>query len=216
MIDPQSRASITAFAIIPLVTMQALCGDPGQGVAVSVGPIWHACIAKRSTKHRPLQKKGKKKMNKNTNLFIYMVFTFRSPSLTFSFLKYHPFVAERVSILSTHFFFWWFQTFPWECAQRSSGFPGSLEHPFWSTDSTVHVSTMETTRICKATFNRAIVSTFDLFNSVRNIKQKSISISISKLVISYQYQYQTKNFIFSHFYVLGKVYILTTLARDAW
>ncbi len=25
--------------------MQARCGDPGQGCAVSVGLIWHACIA---------------------------------------------------------------------------------------------------------------------------------------------------------------------------
>ncbi len=32
--------------------MQARCGDPGQGGAVSVGPIWHACIAIRDAKHR--------------------------------------------------------------------------------------------------------------------------------------------------------------------
>ncbi len=32
--------------------MQARCGDPRQGGAVSVGPIWHACIAIRPAKHR--------------------------------------------------------------------------------------------------------------------------------------------------------------------
>ncbi len=36
----------------PFVPTQARSGDPGQGGAVSVGPIWHACIAIRPTKHR--------------------------------------------------------------------------------------------------------------------------------------------------------------------
>ncbi len=34
------------------VSTQARCGDPRQGGAVSVGPIWHACIAIRPAKHR--------------------------------------------------------------------------------------------------------------------------------------------------------------------
>ncbi len=34
-----------------LVTTQARCGDPGQGGVVSVGPIWHTCIAIRPAKH---------------------------------------------------------------------------------------------------------------------------------------------------------------------
>ncbi len=38
----------------PLVTTLARCGDPGRGGAVSVGPIWHACIAIRPAKHRSL------------------------------------------------------------------------------------------------------------------------------------------------------------------
>ncbi len=32
--------------------MQARCGNPRQGGAVSVGPIWHACIAIHLAKHR--------------------------------------------------------------------------------------------------------------------------------------------------------------------
>ncbi len=36
------------------VSTQAHCGDLGQGAAVSVGPIWHACIAIRLAKHRSL------------------------------------------------------------------------------------------------------------------------------------------------------------------
>ncbi len=38
----------------PLVTTQARCGDPRQGGVVSVGPIWHACIAIRPAEHRSL------------------------------------------------------------------------------------------------------------------------------------------------------------------
>ncbi len=33
-------------------TSHARSGDPGQGLAVSVGPIWHACIAICPAKHR--------------------------------------------------------------------------------------------------------------------------------------------------------------------
>ncbi len=36
----------------PFVPRQARCGNPGQGGAVSVGPIWHACIAICPAKHR--------------------------------------------------------------------------------------------------------------------------------------------------------------------
>ncbi len=39
-------------SIPPFVPTQARSGDPGQGGAVSVGPVWHACIAIRPTKHR--------------------------------------------------------------------------------------------------------------------------------------------------------------------
>ncbi len=39
------------YYYFPLVTTQAHCGDPGQGGTVSVGPIWHACIAIHPTKH---------------------------------------------------------------------------------------------------------------------------------------------------------------------
>ncbi len=34
--------------------MQDRCGDPRQGGAVSVVPIWHACIAICPAKHRSL------------------------------------------------------------------------------------------------------------------------------------------------------------------
>ncbi len=36
----------------PFVTTEARCGGPGQEGAVSVGPIWHACIAIRPAKYR--------------------------------------------------------------------------------------------------------------------------------------------------------------------
>ncbi len=39
-------------SIPPFVLTQACSGNPGQGGAVSVGPIWHACIAIRPAKHR--------------------------------------------------------------------------------------------------------------------------------------------------------------------
>ncbi len=42
----------------PFVPMQARSGDPRQGGAVSVGPIWHACIAIRPTKHRSPRPRG--------------------------------------------------------------------------------------------------------------------------------------------------------------
>ncbi len=37
---------------IDSVSTQARCGDPGQGGALSVGPIWHVCIVIRPAKHR--------------------------------------------------------------------------------------------------------------------------------------------------------------------
>ncbi len=36
----------------PFVPTQARSGDRGQGDAMSVGPIWHACIAICPAKHR--------------------------------------------------------------------------------------------------------------------------------------------------------------------
>ncbi len=40
---------------LPLVVpMQAHSGDPRQGGAMSMGPIWHMCIAICPAKHRPL------------------------------------------------------------------------------------------------------------------------------------------------------------------
>ncbi len=49
----------------PFVPTQARSGDPGQGRAVSVGPIWHACIAIRPAKHRILPHvKQTKKQNR--------------------------------------------------------------------------------------------------------------------------------------------------------
>ncbi len=41
----------------PFASTQARYGDPRQGGAVSVAPIWHACIAIRPTKHRLLYNK---------------------------------------------------------------------------------------------------------------------------------------------------------------
>ncbi len=43
---------LLASKCFPLVTTQARFGDPGQGGAVSVGPIWHACIAIHPAKHQ--------------------------------------------------------------------------------------------------------------------------------------------------------------------
>ncbi len=43
-----------------LLTTQACCGDPGEGGAVLVGPIWCACVAKHPVKHRSLQKEKRK------------------------------------------------------------------------------------------------------------------------------------------------------------
>ncbi len=42
----------------PFVLTQGRSGDPGQGGAVSVGPICHACIAIRPAKHRSLPVEG--------------------------------------------------------------------------------------------------------------------------------------------------------------
>ncbi len=43
----------TTIAMIhSFVLTQAHCGNPGQGGAVSVGLIWHACIAIGPAKHR--------------------------------------------------------------------------------------------------------------------------------------------------------------------
>ncbi len=48
--------SMVTIIALPLTTSaavptQARSGDPGQGGAVSMGPVWHACIAKRPAKH---------------------------------------------------------------------------------------------------------------------------------------------------------------------
>ncbi len=44
---------VAVKANVTTLFAQARSGDPGQGGAVSVGPIWHACIAIRPAKHRP-------------------------------------------------------------------------------------------------------------------------------------------------------------------
>ncbi len=58
------------------VSTTAHYGDPGQGGAVSVGPIWHVCIAIRPAKHRshhrgsnlgPLEQTTDKKLLQNVN-----------------------------------------------------------------------------------------------------------------------------------------------------
>ncbi len=46
------------YSVVPT---QARSGDPGQGGAVSVGPIWHARIAIRPAKHRCSDVKVSKK-----------------------------------------------------------------------------------------------------------------------------------------------------------
>ncbi len=79
----------------------------------------------------------------------------RPVHLICSFSKYHLFAVKDSTILSTHFLML-LQTASSECVQRFSGFPGSPGHLFGNSSHAIHVSTMETTRIWKATFNRAI------------------------------------------------------------
>ncbi len=100
------------------------------------------------------KKKETKKMNENKFIHSRYLYLPR-PHLTFYFSKYHPFVPKHASILSSYFL-WWFQT-PSECAQKSSGFLGSPWHLFRSSSHTVHISSTETTRIRKTSFNRVTV-----------------------------------------------------------
>ncbi len=94
--------------------------------------------------------------------------------LTFSFSKYRLFAAKHTSILSTYFFNGGYRTSPLEFVQRSSGFLGSPGHLFRSSNHTVHVSTVETTWIWKASFNRVIVSTFDFLISHKILHRRII------------------------------------------
>ncbi len=48
-------------------------------------------------------KKGKKKINENTNLFTHIFLTFRGHTFTFSISKYHSSAAKHASILSRPF-----------------------------------------------------------------------------------------------------------------
>ncbi len=113
-------------------------------------------------------KKAKKKWTKT------QIYSLTSSSLskavhwTFSFSKYHPFAAKHAFILSTYILLWWFQIILLESVQRSFGSPGSPKHLFCCSSHAVHVSTMKTTRIWKAFFNRAIVSAFNYFNLAQN------------------------------------------------
>ncbi len=67
--------------------LQARSGDPGQGGAVSVGPIWHACIAICPAKHRLV-------FSRDCPSFLY-TFMYLSPlySLPMPFLP--PYVSDR-------------------------------------------------------------------------------------------------------------------------
>ncbi len=58
--------------------------------------------------------------------------------LTFSFLKYRPFAAKHASIFLTNFFMTASNS-PSECIQKSSGFSGSSENLFQSSDYMVHI-----------------------------------------------------------------------------
>ncbi len=51
----------------PLVTTQGRWGDLGQGSAVSVGPIWYACIAIRPAKHRMPGEDNRKNCDNSSN-----------------------------------------------------------------------------------------------------------------------------------------------------
>ncbi len=54
--EDHAKVRIRGNHRLPLgsVSTQARSGDSGQGGAVSVWPIWHACIAIRPAKHLPL------------------------------------------------------------------------------------------------------------------------------------------------------------------
>ncbi len=51
-VSEDDKGRIGERVVLIDVPTQARSSDPGQGGAVSVGPIWHACIAIRPTKHR--------------------------------------------------------------------------------------------------------------------------------------------------------------------
>ncbi len=90
-------------SVPPFVPTQAHCGDPGQGGAVSVGPIWHACIAIRPAKHRYWSRNRRKQL-----LFCVTFFLFCAPFFRFShFAAFHT----RVSIRAKNQKILWFISF---------------------------------------------------------------------------------------------------------